>query len=270
MLSAATPKVDKTKLEAYLRYAEGYARDINLAIDDPAPSTLSGFFRLTVHLSRGANKLDRIYYITADGEHVINGAVWDLEHSPFQETLAHLPTAGFSFGPANAKVTLVVFSDFQCPYCQSLAKTLRENVAQKYPGQVRVVYQDFPLTAIHNWAQNAAEAARCLGAQNPAAFWIFHDWIFEHQKEVTAANLREKTLALVKDQHLDEGKAAACIDTHATAADVQESMKAGRALQVELTPTLFLNGRMSAGALPWDGLNDLIQREVNSPAATKN
>jgi protein-disulfide isomerase len=261
-------KVDKTKLEAYLRYV--FPPNTKVVLDDPTASSVPGFPRIMAHLSLGAEKLDRVFYITPDGEHLVNGSIWDLNRSPFEDNLAQLPADGYSFGPAKAKVTIVVFSDFECPYCKQFATTIRQNLAQKYPNDVRVIFKDFPLASIHPWAHNAAEAARCLGEQKPEAFWAFHDWIFEHQDEVNAGNLREKTLGLAKTQHLDESRTAACIDTHATSAAVDESMKAGRELQVELTPTLFINGRMQTGALPWDRLDALIQRDLNSPLAAKN
>jgi protein-disulfide isomerase len=261
----SAPKVDKQRLEAYLRYAEGFPASVKVAIEDPTASTLPGYFRLTVHLTSGAAKLDRLYYLTADAQHIITGSIHDLNDFPFQETLAHLPTDGFSFGPAKAKVTVVIFSDFQCPYCQGFAKTVRDNVRQKYPNDVRVIYKDFPLVSLHNWARPAAEAARCLGNQNPDAFWAFHDWVFDHQKDVNGGNLREKTLAIAKDQKLDEAKVAGCIDTHATAGEVDQSVKAANVLHVEVTPTVFINGRVEPGALKWVTLDEIIQMELNRP-----
>jgi protein-disulfide isomerase len=261
----APPKLDKPKLEAYLRYTEGYFSGVKIAIDDPVASALPGYFRVLVHVSSGTDKLERQYYVTSDGQHVISGAFFDLNESPFKDTLARLPTDGYSFGPAKAPVTIVVFSDFQCPFCQSFAKTLRQEMAPKYPQQVRVIYKDFPLESIHNWARAAAEAARCIGAQKPEAFWAFHDWIFENQKEVNAANLREKTLALARQQKLDEAKVGACIDSHATASEVERSIQTAKGLMVEQTPTVFINGRIEPGALPWRNLDAIIQLELNRP-----
>jgi protein-disulfide isomerase len=262
------PKVDKAKLEAYLRYV--FPPNTKVALDEATTSSIPGFQRIMAHLSLGTEKLDRAYYVTPDGEHLINGSIWDLNHSPFEDVLEKLPTDGFSFGPAKAKVTIVVFSDFECPYCKQVATTVRKNITQTYPNDVRVIFKDFPLAAIHPWAHGAAEAARCLGEQKPEAFWAFHDWIFEHQSEVNAGNLREKSLAIAKTQQLDETRAAACLDTHATSAAVDESVRVARGLQVELTPTLFINGRMQAGAMPWERLDAMIQRDLNSPLAMKN
>jgi protein-disulfide isomerase len=263
----STPKFDKSKLENYIRYAEGFLSSVKIIIDDPVPSGNAGFFRVLVHLSQGDNKLERLYYLTPDGQHFINGSVWDLNGSPFQDTLANLPANGYSFGPADAKITVVVFSDFQCPFCQGFAQTVRQNLPAKYPKDVRVVFKDFPIDAIHPWAHAAAEASHCFGNQSPDAFWAFHDWIFAHQKEITPQNLREKVMALGKEKALDEEKLGSCLDTHASAAAVEESIKAGKNLMVQQTPTLFINGRLEPGALPWPELDAVLKLELGRPAA---
>lgn len=259
------PKIDKQKLETYVRYAEGFAPVVKIAIDDPTPSPFKGYFRVMVHLSSGAQKLDRLYYASADGKQFIAGNIWDLDRSPFIDTIQHLPTNGPSFGPANAKVTIVVFSDFECPYCRELAKTIRDNVPQKYPNDVRVVFEDFPIDSIHKWARAAAEAAHCIGNEKPDAFWAFHDWIFEHQQEIDTANLQDKVAAFTKQQHLDPAKVSACISSHATANQVTDSQQAGQELQISRTPTLFINGRMVPGAVPWEQLDTVIKLELNRP-----
>ena len=259
------PKLDKAKLEAYIRYADGFTSDVQFSIDDPIPSAYKGYFRVVAHLTKGANRLDRVYYVTPDGQQLILG-IWDLNDSPFLDTLEHLPNDGPSFGPANAKITVVVFSDFECPYCRQLAKTLRDNIPQKFPNEVRVIYQDFPIDSIHPWARAAAEASHCIADQKIPAFWAFHDWIFEHQQEVTPANLREKTLDFAKQNGLDSTKLANCLDTHATAAMVDQSLRAGQALQIEQTPTLFINGRTVGGAISWEQMQSLINVELKRPA----
>jgi len=266
LAEAPAPKVDKPKLEAYIRYAEGFTSDVQFSIDDPIPSAYKGYFRVVAHLTKGPNRLDKVYYVSPDGEHFVSGAVWDLSESPFLDTLEHLPTDGPAFGPMNAKVTVVVFSDFECPYCRELAKTLRDNVPQKFPNDVRVVYKDFPIESIHPWSRAAAEASHCIADQKIPAFWAFHDWIFEHQQEMSPANLRDKTLEFAKSNGLDITKAANCIDTHATATIVGQSLRAGQELQIEQTPTLFINGRMVGGAISGPQLEALIDIELKRPA----
>jgi protein-disulfide isomerase len=284
LMAAATPTapaLDKAQLEQYLRYAEGFTQDVHCKLDEPQPSPFPGFYRLAVHWATDAGgRADRVYYLTPDGQKLINaslwdqnlnGSLWDLKMSPFAEALSHMPESGYGFGPEDAKVKLVIFSDFQCPYCREFAKVVRDNVTQKYPKDVSVLFEDFPIDNLHPWARAAAEASHCVGDQKPAAFWLFHDWVFEHQAEIKKENLREKVLGFAKDQNkdqnLDAAKLQACMDTHADAAAVEANLAAGAQLQVRQTPTFFINGRMVPGALKWPSLDIVIQLELHRPAS---
>jgi protein-disulfide isomerase len=261
----APPKIDKARWESFLRYAEGYAPAVKFDIGDPIPSSIPGYFQVVVHLSNGESKLDRNYYIAADGQSIINGTLWDLRQPPFAENLKKLPTDGYSFGPPDAPISIVLFSDFQCPYCSELAKTLRTELPKKYGEKVHVIFKDFPLSTRHPWARAAAESSHCLGDQKTSAFWAFHDWIFEHQTEVTTGNIREKTMVIAKQQSLDEAKVASCLDGHSSGPEIDKSIALARELQVQQTPTFFVNGRIETGALPWDRLSTLIDFELNRP-----
>ena len=204
--------------------------------------------------------------MTADGKRISTAPVWDVNQNPFEDTAKALPTTGPSFGPANAKITLILFSDFECPYCREFDRTVRENIPKKYPNDVRVIFKDFPLESIHPWAKEAAEAAHCIGNGNPEAFWAFHDWVFQHQGEISSSNVREKTLSFASAQKLEIGKVTSCLDNHSPRAELEEDLKRGKELGIQQTPTFFLDGRMVPGALPWASLNILIQMELNRPA----
>jgi len=104
-----------------------------------------------------------------------------------------------------------------------------------------------------------------VGDGNAQAFWAFHDWIFDHQGEVTESNVREKTVEFAKAQKLDVPEVSACLDSHATAEEVKESLKAGTGLGIQQTPTFFINGRMVSGAVPWNNLDAIVQLELNRP-----
>lgn len=264
-LAPAPPKIDQAKWETFLRYAEGYVADVKFQFEEPKPSFIPGFYQVTIHLSNGGRTLDKIYFVTADGQNIVNGTLWSVDKGPFAQNLKLLPKDGFSFGPPAAPVNIILFSDFQCPYCSELSKTIRQELPKKYGDKVKVTFVDFPLSAIHPWARAAAESAQCLGAQKTDAFWAFHDWIFQHQKDTTPANLRDETLAIAKQQSIDETKLAACLDSHAFAGQIDKSIQLGRTLQVQQTPTFFVNGREETGALPWDKLSALIDFELNRP-----
>jgi protein-disulfide isomerase len=265
----APPKIDKTKFAAYVRYAEAFTPEVNIMVDDPVPSAYQGYYRVIVHVSLGPQTMDRIYYVTADGQHFINGQVWDISKDPFLDTLKRLPESGPEFGPADAKVTIVLFSDFECPYCRALAQTIRENVPKYYPNDVRVIFVNFPLVT-HMWARAAAETGYCLWEEKPGAFWAYHDWIFAHQQQVTDAKPPEKTIAseaveMAKQQGADAAKMNHCIETHAAAETVNSNVRLGQELGITQTPTFFVDGRMVAGSVDWATLDTLIKMELNRP-----
>jgi len=267
--AAAPPAIDKAKLERYLRYAEGFMDNVHFQIEDPVASPFPNFYRVAVHLSTDSGaKLDRAYFMTPDGQQIVNGSIWDLNKSPFAETLAHLPANGYSFGPVDAKIQMVIFSDFECPYCREFAKTVRDNVPQKYPKDVRVIFEDFPIDAIHPWARAAAEASHCVGDQSVDSFWAYHDWIFAHGSEIKADNLKEKILAWAKTQKLDEAKLTSCMDTHADSGAVKDAEAAGKFLQVQQTPSAYANGRSIPGAMAWAALDQVLQLELKRATPT--
>lgn len=150
-------------------------------------------------------------------------------------------------GPSGAKVTIVEFSDFQCPACRQAYPVIRE-VLRNHPDDVRFIYKQFPLSEIHPWARPASIISMCAARQNPAAFWKLHDAYF------TQAGLNEKNLmavsrAVVAGEKLDEAKWSDCIsnpvseERQAVEATLANSLKEGPPLGVQGTPTFFLNGR---------------------------
>jgi protein-disulfide isomerase len=128
---------------------------------------------------------------------------------------------------------------------------------------VRIIFKNFPLDAIHPWARPAALAGQCIAVQNEKTFWDFHDWIYEHQPEVNAANLKDKVLEFAKSHNLDSTKLSSCMAEPSTADRVQSTVLEGRELGVDQTPTLFVNGRMLGGALKPEQINLLIQMELD-------
>jgi protein-disulfide isomerase len=261
---ATIPKIDKPSLMKYLRYAEGFTPTVDVAIDDPKPSIYPGFYEVVVHLKANRSEAVRTYYLTQDGERLISGSVFDLRKSPFAGNLARLKQEGApAFGPENAPVQIYVFSDFECPYCRQEAKVLRGGIEKSHANDVRIIFKDFPLDPIHPWARTAAIGGQCIARQSVDAFWNFHDWIYEHQPEVTPGNVKEKILEFAKTQNLDPNKVSGCMADPSVADRVQKTVTEGRELGVDQTPTLFVNGRMLGGALKPEQINLLIQMELD-------
>ena len=159
-----------------------------------------------------------------------------------------------TLGPSDAPVTIVEFSDFQCPYCQRLAPTL-DKVVEEYGDKVRLVFRQFPLP-IHADAQKAAEASLC--AADGGKFWEMHDKMFENIQQLSVDQLKASAAAL----GLDEEAFGACLDSGKHAAAVADDLQAGRAAGVTGTPAMFVNGRFLSGAVPYEQLAALIDDEL--------
>jgi protein-disulfide isomerase len=256
---------DKTQMEAYVRHLLAVIPDVQVKIDDPKPSPASDLLQVDVHFSYQGRTQDETFYVTKNGQNVLRGVVYNFAQNPFQDDLDKLKTTGApSFGPASAPVTVVEFGDFECPNCKEEAKTLRDNVPTKFPTEVHVVFKDFPLEQIHPWAKAASIAGRCVYHQSEAAFWKYHDWIYEHQSDIQPDTLKPKIMEFAKTTpELDSPKLGSCIDTKATEGEVDASIAEARALHVDATPTVFLNGRRLVGNYPWSNLDQIINVELS-------
>lgn len=257
--------LDKPQLEAYVRHLLAVIPEVQIKIDDPKPSEIPNMVSVDVHFTYGTRSQDETFLVTKDGKHIVRGVVYDFGKNPFQEDLAKLKTdSAPTYGSASAPVTLVVFGDFECPNCKGEAQELRENLLKTFPTQARVVFKDFPLESIHPWAKPAAIAGRCIYDQNPAAFWKYHDWIYEHQEEITPDNFKDKVLEFAKTApEVDSLQLGHCMDTKATETQVDASIAQGHSLGVDATPTLFINGRRLVGNYPWQNIEQIINGEVS-------
>jgi protein-disulfide isomerase len=261
--STAAPAFDKAKFESYIRRVELLPQELPVKVGDPEPSMFPGFNEVyaTVVTPRGDATIR--YYVSQDGQRIIKGNLFDIGKNPFQPELNKLTTANQpSFGPAGAPVTIVEFSDFECPNCKEEAKALRTDLPKAYPNQVRVVFKDFPLEKMHPWARQAAIAGRCVYRQNPAAFWDFYDWIYDHQEGILPDDLKTQVAGWADSKNLDSAKIGACMASNAPAAEIAREIAEGTSLQVNGTPMMFVNGRPITGAVPWQALDEVIKREL--------
>jgi protein-disulfide isomerase len=161
-----------------------------------------------------------------------------------QALIAGLTRGNFpALGLRNAPVTITIFSDFQCPYCSRMASLLRKEVLPAEKDKVRLVFRNFPLP-MHPWARPAAEAAACAGQQGDSSFWSLHDFLFEHQREITPDNLQPKVLDYTKRlRNFDQSKFKACLAGKRMAAAVDADVKFATENAINSTPTLFINGK---------------------------
>jgi protein-disulfide isomerase len=159
-------------------------------------------------------------------------------------------------GGENAKVVMVEFSDFQCPFCGRAAKTVSE-VKKKYGNKIKIVFKQFPLP-MHKDAMPAAEASMCVYEQGHDKFWKFGDIAFANQEKLSADDLVKHA----KAAGADEAKFKECVASHKFADFIKKDQAYGEKLGVRSTPTFFINGQLLSGALPIEQFSDVIDEEL--------
>jgi protein-disulfide isomerase len=167
---------------------------------------------------------------------------------------------GFARGPDDAAVTIVEFTDFQCPFCKSVVPTLKDLVT-KYGDKVRWVFRDYPIVGLHPDAPLVHEAARCAGEQGK--FWLYHDLAFERAPAATPANLK----AYAAEVGAEANAFSQCLDSHKHRAAVAADVETGSKLGVTGTPTFFINGQLLVGNQPPAEFQRIVERELGRTAA---
>jgi hypothetical protein len=160
------------------------------------------------------------------------------------------------FGKKDAKVTIVEFSDFQCPYCSKGADIVGQ-LKKKYGSKIKFAFRHLPLP-MHPNAKPAAEAAMCVNEQSTDRFWSFHDLMFKNQDKLDSANLEK----FVKDVGADPKKFDECVKSKKYVEYVQKDMEYGDKLGVKSTPTFFINGQLLSGAVPFENFAEIIDEEL--------
>jgi protein-disulfide isomerase len=171
-----------------------------------------------------------------------------------EEPVQQVEAKGPSKGPETAPITIVEFSDFQCPYCSKVEPTITRVMAD-YAGKVRFVFRDYPLP-FHEHAEKAAEASHC--AEDQGKYWEMHDAMFNHQDKLAIDDLKK----LSKEAGLDDKKFAECLDSGKMKAKVDENADAGSKVGVNGTPHFFINGHPLSGAVPYEQFKKVIDKEL--------
>jgi protein-disulfide isomerase len=161
-----------------------------------------------------------------------------------------------SLGPDNAAITIVEFSDFECPFCTKWQVEVWPEIQKAFPDQVRLVYRDFPLYGLHANAESAAEAANCAGEQN--AYWKYHDKLFAAGSGLGAEAFRQ----YANELNLDAEKFSSCLESGVFKDEVKADYEFASKLGVSSTPTFFINGIPVVGAQPFTVFEQLITKEL--------
>jgi protein-disulfide isomerase len=249
-------------VESYLRNLFGWGKEIQVKLGPIKDSEIPGFYDVPIAVTFQDQTEDGIVYASKDGKFIIRGELYNTTKDPFADIRSKLVTKDSpSAGPADAKVTVVEFSDFQCPHCKILSQNLKP-LETKYP-QIRIVFKSFPLVQIHPWAMTAALATRCAYQSSPQAFWKMHDAIFQQQDLISADTVYDKLTEFAAAAGLTREDFKACLADPATQKSVDADLALGKALKINSTPTVFVNGRENVGGDP-AMLQQQIDFELNS------
>ena len=258
-------------VNSFLFQMLGYDPSITWKINEIRPSQLPGLAEVTFIItnSQGANQ-NRLL-VSADGKHAISGEILPFGARPFDDAQAKLDNGvnGPARGPAKAQVTIVEFSDMQCPHCQKAAPVIDQLLAQE--PNVHFVFQNFPLPS-HNWAEKAARyvdcAGRVTGTTNDAV-WKFIQKTFEEQANITEANLDDKLKAIATASGSNGDEIAACASKPETKARIDASIALGKSVGVSGTPALFINGQSVGAGAPVDLLKKIVDFKISQEKGAK-
>ena len=245
--SSASSQTQKN-IEAYLRNVYAFGPNVQLAAGPLKGTAVEGILETNIDVVIEGNKQTVKFYVSKDGKFLFRGDLSDMTKDPLAETRAQIQTNDApSVGDKNAPVTLVEYSDFECPVCKKLHDVLR-GVLPNYPGKVRLVFKDFPLEQLHPWARTAAIAGRCAYQQDPKAFWKIYDLIYDNQEIISAANAWTKLSDYAAQSGLNGETFKTCMASPEPGAAIEASRANGQVLEVNSTPTVFVNGRRMVGA----------------------
>jgi protein-disulfide isomerase len=247
-------------VNSFLQQTFGYDSTVTWKITAIKPSIAAGLAEVDVVLSNSQGQSVTTLYVTPDGKHALTGDILPFGAKPYQSAKEALLKGvnGPSRGPDKAPVTIVEFSDLQCPHCKD-AQPVIDKLLTEEPN-ARFVFQNFPLPS-HNWAAKAADYADCIGRSSKDAFWKFVQGTFDAQSSITEANADEK-LTAIADTAVEKGAdMATCAAKADTKTRVEQSVALGQSVGVTGTPTVFVNGRRIGNVvgLPPEVLKGLVE-----------
>jgi protein-disulfide isomerase len=257
--SPPSPPSDIVRVvERHVRAQYSLPPDVKVIVGTLRSSEFANYDALTVAIAGPNKKQDLEFLLSRDHKTLLRMTKMDLTSDPYAEIMKKIDVVGRpTRGNKDAKVRVVSYDDFECPFCSRMHETLFPGLFKEYGDRVLFIYKDYPLEDIHPWAVHAAVNANCLGAQNSDAYWDYADYLHGNQQAIGGQRGRDgqnaeldKLATLQAQKHsLDVAKLQACVKTQDDKA-VRASIREGETLGVEATPMLFVNGQKLDGAVP--------------------
>jgi protein-disulfide isomerase len=248
-------------VDSFMKHMFSYDSNIQWQVLSIKPAVAPHVAEVIVALKNPEGQQTMRFFVTADQNWAVVGDLMPFGADPFAPAnrefaaRAHGPTRG----PADAAITVVEFSDLQCPACKA-AQPIVDKLLSEFPN-ARFIFQNFPLEQIHPWALKAAEYGDCVARDKPDAFWKFIELDYQNQESVTTDNADQKMKEFATQAGANASDVAACVVEPATEARVRDSIALGKAVDVTGTPTLYVNGRriQNLTGVPYEVLKQLVQ-----------
>ncbi len=245
--------------------------EVIITIGKPGSSEFPNYETLPVTMSLKEKTQTLDFLISTDGKTLIRMMKLDLTKDVYAETMNKIKLADRPIrGNPDAKVTIVNFDDFECPFCARMHSTLMTEILPQYQDKIRIIYKDYPLVSIHPWAQHAANDANCLAKESPQGYWQLADYLHANQRTISGSQqnvqasfneLDRVTLDFGKKNGTDLTQLQACIKAQSDTI-VKASMAEGDTVNVTATPTVFVNGERLEGALDANEVRAALNREL--------
>lgn len=246
-------------VNSFMQQTVGYDSSVTWKISSIKPSAAEGLTEVSVVLTNAKGQSLTTFYVTPDGKHALAGEIMPFGAKPYAPANDALMKGvnGPARGPEKATVTIVEFSDLQCPHCKDAQPVIDKLLAAE--PNARFVFQNYPLP-MHNWATKAAGYADCVGRASNDAFWKFVQGTFDQQNNITESNADEKLTAIADAAGVKGSDMAACANKPDTRARVDKSVALGTEVGVTGTPTVYINGRHIGNVvgIPEDVLKSLV------------
>jgi protein-disulfide isomerase len=261
------------RIERQVRaYAEA-PMDAKITLGTRSASNFAGYDKLPVDIEANGAKKTFNFLVAKDGSKLLYVHEFDLSEDPYARVMKKIDVRDRPIrGAQDAKVTVVIYDDYQCPFCGRFYATFMNEVMTKYRDRARVIIKDFPIVDIHPWALHAAVDSTCVAQNSTNAYWQFSDYVHTHQQEFNS-NLKtgelDKTFSALDDLALKTaerngvaaGKLQACLSAQ-NRATVEASIAEGKSLGIGGTPTLFVNGQEFEGVLTPEQIDAALDRAL--------
>jgi protein-disulfide isomerase len=276
-VAQSAPSELNRKIEHQVRATYSIPAEIKVTVGAITPSSeLPGYDTVNVSIDSGTKEKSYKFLISIDRNTMLRVSKFDLTKDAYAEVMNKIDVMGRPIrGDKSAKVVVVNFDDFECPFCSRMHETLFPEIYKEYGDRVAFIYKDFPLTELHPWALHAAVDANCLAAQNGDAYWDFADYIHANKGMVDVEKTPDARFAAIdkiamqqgQKHNVDAAKLQACVKAQ-NEDGVRASIKEAEDLGLNATPTVFINGQKIDGVVGVDtmrGVLDAALRDAGQP-----